>query len=171
MKKLLWLDMEMTGLDVSKERVLEVAVIVTDMKLEPLAQYEQVVFQDPELLAAMDDWNQKHHGGSGLLAKVPFGKPEAEVDEDLYQLVKQNFDERPVIAGNSIGQDRLFIDKYFKKFSASLHYRMLDVTSWKLVFENIYQKKFPKQDRHRALDDIQESIDELKFYLSFVKPQ
>ena len=170
MKKLLWLDMEMTGLDVTKERVLEVAAIVTDTHFQPLDQYEQVVFQPPELLAAMDDWNQKHHGESGLLAKVPSGRPEAQVDEDLYQFVKKNFDERPILAGNSIGQDRLFIDKYFQKFAASLHYRMLDVTSWKVIFENIYQKKFQKQDRHRALDDIQESIDELRFYMGFVKP-
>lgn len=169
MKKLLWLDMEMTGLDVQKERVLEVAAIVTDLKFTPLAQYEQVVQQPPELLAAMDDWNKKHHGESGLLEKVPQGKAEADVEKDLIHFVKENFDERAVLAGNSIGQDRLFIDKYFPEFAQLLHYRMLDVTSWKVIFENLYQKKFPKKDRHRALEDIQESIDELKFYLSFIK--
>lgn len=165
----LWVDMEMTGLDVSKERIIEVAALVTDEKLNVLDTYETVVFQPQDLLDKMDDWNKTHHGQSGLLAKIPSGKPESEVDRDLANFTKKHFTEKAILAGNSIGQDRLFIDKYLKEFSALLHYRMLDVTAWKIVFENLYHQKFQKQDKHRAIDDIQESIAELKFYLNFIK--
>ncbi len=167
---LFWLDMEMTGLDVEKEVPIEVAAIITDWQFNPLAQYHAVIRQPEKYLLAMDDWNQKHHKESGLLDLIPNGKDPRVVDQDLADLAKQYFpDERVLLAGNSIGQDRLFIKKYMPLFEATLHYRMLDVTSFKVVFNGLYGKKFKKNDVHRALEDIQESIGELKYYLSFVK--
>jgi len=168
--KLFWLDMEMTGLDVDKEVPIEVAVLVTDWTFTPLAQYHTVIHQEPKHLEAMDDWNKKHHGDSGLTALVPGGKNMALVDQELAAMIQLHFgSERAILAGNSINQDRLFIRKYLPLTEKALHYRMLDVTSWKVVFNGVFQKKFKKAQGHRALDDILESIAEFKYYLSFVK--
>lgn len=168
--KLLWLDMEMSGLDPEKEVPIEVAARVTDWKFNELGQYHTVIQQPQKFLDAMDDWNKKHHGESGLLAQIPSGKPQAVVDRELAEFTKKHFaDERAVLAGNSIGQDRLFIRRYLPQFEATLHYRMLDVTSWKIVFNNLLGLKHSKKQVHRAQDDIAESIDELKFYLQSVK--
>lgn len=169
LEKMLWLDMEMTGLEVDQEVVIEVAAIVTDIHLKELDSYHAVINQPQEYLDNMDEWNQTHHEASGLLAKIPSGKIPRIVEQELVDFCKKNFgDEKAVLAGNTIGQDRLFINKYFKKFAACLHYRQLDVTSWKLIFNNVYGKKFEKETNHRALDDVRESIAELKFYLQFV---
>lgn len=171
MTKLLWIDMEMTGLDVEKEVIIEVAAIVTNLKLEPLAEYHSVVKQAQKHLDSMDDWNQKHHKESGLVDLVPKGKDLGLVEIELMELMENHFDkkEKIILAGNSIGQDRLFIKKYFKKIEERLHYRMLDVTSFKIVFNNFYSISYAKgESRHRAVDDIKESISELKKYLSFI---
>lgn len=172
MEKMLWLDMEMTGLDVAKERIIEVAAIVTDKSLEPLATYHSVVKQPQEFLDGMDEWNTTHHGQSGLTALVPEGKEPQVVERELMEFCEKNFGEgeQIVLAGNSIFQDRLFINRYFKHFKDMLHYRMLDVTTLKLIFNNFYQISYAKsQSKHRALDDVQESINELKKYLSFIE--
>jgi oligoribonuclease len=172
MTKLFWIDLEMTGLDVEKEVIIEVGAVVTDLKFKVLDTYHAVVKQPQKYLDAMDDWNTKHHRESGLTALVPTGKAPDRVEDDLIELLDIHFtDERPVLAGNSIGQDRLFIDKYFKRFSKQLHYRMLDVTSWKLIFNNLYGLQSEKTGKHRAIDDIKESIEELKFYLSHIKAE
>ena len=168
--KLLWLDMEMTGLDVDKEVPIEVACIITDWQWNSLATYHTVIKQPQKILDAMDDWNSKHHKESGLLAAIPNGTDPLVADEELSLWIGQHFgSERAVLCGNSINQDRLFIRKYMPKTEARLHYRQLDVTSWKVVFNSLYQQKFKKKEAHRALDDIRESIEEFKFYLSFVK--
>lgn len=168
--KLFWLDMEMTGLEVEKEVPIEVAAVVTDWNFKPLAQYHAIIRQPQKYLDGMDAWNTKHHGESGLTALVPGGKEPAVVDQELTALIRQHFgEERAILAGNSINQDRLFIRRYMPRTEAALHYRMLDVTAWKVVFNGLYQKKFKKKDGHRALDDIMESIAEFQFYLSFVK--
>jgi oligoribonuclease len=169
MKKYLWIDMEMTGLDVEKEVVIEVAAIVTDLDLNELETYQTVVKQPQEYLDRMDDWNKQHHGASGLTAAVPNGREPSLVEDDLLKIVAQHFSEPAVIAGNSISQDRMFINKYFPRLAAKLHYRMLDVTSWKLVLNEKYGVRYAKQNSHRAVDDIRESISEMKHYLSFVK--
>lgn len=169
--KLLWLDMEMTGLDVEKEVPIEVACIVTDWNFNVLTHYHAIIYQAQEYLDRMDDWNKSHHGSSGLLAQIPHGKTMEVVEKELCELVNLHFaGEKVILAGNSIGQDRLFINKYMKTFASLLHYRMLDVTSWKLVFNNHYNVKFPKKQSHRALDDVQESIEELKFYMNSARP-
>lgn len=169
--KLLWLDMEMTGLDVDKEVPIEVACIVTDWQWNALSTFHRVIRQPAQILAAMDAWNQEHHKASGLLDLIPGGGDPSVVDEELAAWIGEHFvgGERAILAGNSINQDRLFIRKYLPKTEARLHYRMLDVTSWKVVFNGLYAQKFKKKEAHRALDDIRESIEEFKFYLSFVK--
>jgi len=170
LKKLLWIDMEMTGLDVTREVILEVAALVTDIELNELDTYETVVQQPQSYLDAMDDWNKKHHGESGLVAKVPSGREQGLVEADLLALIDKHFEarERPVIAGNSIGQDRSFIDRHLPRLSARLHYRMLDVTAWKIVMNARFGLGYDKKKAHRALDDIRESLGELRFYLQHV---
>ena len=174
-ENLLWLDMEMTGLDVNKEVVIEVACIVTDMNFRELDSFETIVKQPQSYLDSMDSWNTEHHGKSGLTAKVPTGMDPEMMEMKLIDLINKHFPlsktdlkKRPIMAGNSIAQDRLFIDKYFKNLSARLHYRMVDVSSFKVVMNNKYNLEYKKQNSHRAIDDIRESIGELKFYLSKV---
>lgn len=168
--KFLWIDMEMTGLDVEKEVIIEVAAIVTDLDFNELDTYHAVVKQAQEHLDRMDAWNTEHHGASGLTALVPSGKESSVVEQELMALSKKHFGkERPIIAGNSISQDRLFIDKYMIKLSDLLHYRMLDVSSWKIIFNEKLKIKYEKKNTHRALDDIRESISELKFYLNLMQ--
>ncbi|MFN3697877.1 MAG: oligoribonuclease [Pseudobdellovibrio sp.] len=176
-EKLFWLDMEMTGLDVNKEVVIEVACIVTDLNFKELETFETVVKQPQSYLDSMDEWNKKHHGDSGLTAKVPHGMEPSAVEFHLISMIERHFPDaqrdrkmRPILAGNSISQDRLFIDKYFTKLSEKLHYRMLDVSSWKIIFNNKFEKVYKKQNSHRALDDIRESIGELRYYLDQVNP-
>lgn len=170
MKRLLWLDMEMTGLDADIERVIEVAAIVTDMDFNTVDTYHAIVKQPDVFLENMDDWNRKHHTESGLLAKIPHGKEPEEVEKELLELTQKHFEkERAVLCGNSIFQDRKFIDLYFKDFAKTLHYRMVDVTSWKIIMNEKYGVEYQKRDAHRALDDIRESIEELKLFLRFVK--
>ena len=170
MTKILWVDFEMTGLDVQKERIIEVAALVSDLNFNELDQYHSVVHQDQNLLDRMDDWNKKTHAETGLLKKIQNGKKESVVDKELALFVRKNFAvEKPVLGGNSIGQDRLFIDAYLPEFSKSLHYRMLDVTSWKVIMANKFGIKFEKKNTHMALDDIRESISELKHYLQYFK--
>jgi oligoribonuclease len=169
-EKILWIDLEMTGLDVDSEVIIETAAIATDIKLKPLGEYHSVVNQPQVYLDNMDQWNQTHHKESGLIDLIPKGKAPEEVEQELVDFVNLHFgDEKVVIAGNSISQDRLFIDRYFTNFAKHLHYRMLDVSSFKLVFNNMYNVKFEKQTAHRALDDIKESIAELQTYLKYIQ--
>lgn len=170
--RLFWIDLEMTGLDVNKEVIIECAALVTDFDFKILDQYEAVVKQPQKYLDAMDDWNKKHHRESGLTAKVPGGYDPVDVESDLIKMVEKHFpasEGKPILAGNSIAQDRLFIDKYFTRFAGLLHYRMLDVTSWKIIFNSRFGIRYEKKNAHRALEDIRESVAELQFYISHVK--
>lgn len=170
MEKLFWIDLEMTGLDVEKEVILECALVVTDLEFKELDSYHAILKQPQKYLDGMDDWNKQHHSESGLTSAVATGKDPLAVEKELIALFKKHTgSEKCVLAGNSIGQDRLFINKYWKDLAKLLHYRMLDVTSWKIVMKNKFGKNYDKKGSHRALDDIHESINELKHYLSFVK--
>lgn len=163
--------MEMTGLDVEKEVIIEVAAIITDLKFQELDCYEAVVRQPQKYLDAMDAWNKEHHKKSGLTAKVPSGVPPDQVEHKLIDLVKKHFPDpkdRPILAGNSIMQDRLFINKYMTELAPRLHYRMLDVSSWKIIMNNKFKYIYQKANQHRALDDIRESIQELRAYCDFI---
>ena len=167
MQKLFWLDMEMTGLDVQKEVIIEVAAIVTDLNFKELETFETVVKQPQKYLESMDAWNTEHHKKSGLTAKVPNGMEPDQVEAKLVDMVKKHFPEpkdRPVLAGNSIMQDRLFIDRYMPDLAARLHYRMVDVSSWKVIINNKFKYVYQKSNKHRALEDIRESIQELRHY-------
>ena len=170
MTKIFWVDMEMTGLDVTKEVPIEIAVVITDLDLNTLDSYHCVIRQEQKYLDSMDDWNKSHHKESGLTDAIAQGKDPATVEKDLIALVDKHYkNERPVIAGNSIAQDRLFINRYFKSLAAKLHYRMLDVTSWKIMMNAKFGVAYTKKNAHRAVDDIKESIEEMRLYLSKVK--
>lgn len=164
--------MEMTGLDISKEVPIEVAVIIADLDFRVYDTYDAVIRQPQKYLDSMDAWNREHHGRSGLTAKVATGTPPDHVEAQLIDLVKKHFPDpkdRPVLAGNSIFQDRLFIDKYFVEFSKLLHYRMLDVSAFKVIMQSKFKYKYEKTNQHRALDDIRESMNELQAYMRFIK--
>lgn len=170
MKYLFWIDMEMSGLNPETDRILEVALVVTNLQMETLETYETAVFQDASVLAGMDEWNTTHHTASGLVEKVKVGKPEKTVEQELLAVFQKYAPNgKAVLAGNSIGQDRKFIDLWMPQLAQALHYRMLDVSSFKILFESVYQKKFEKAKNHRAIDDILESIGELKYYQGFIK--
>lgn len=167
MNKLFWIDMEMTGLDVEKEVIIEVAAVVTDLNFKELDTLETVVKQPQKYLQAMDAWNTEHHKKSGLTVKVPNGMEPDQVEAKLCDLVKKHFPDpkdKPVLAGNSIMQDRLFINKYMPEFAQMLHYRMVDVSSWKVIINNKFNYVYEKSNKHRALEDIRESIQELRHY-------
>ena len=176
---LVWMDMEMTGLDPAKERIIEVATIITDGNLGEVAVGPDIVLhQSDEVLAAMDDWNKKHHKASGLVERVKAstitdGDAEAQTLAFINQHVSPK--DRPVLAGNSIHQDRRFIRKYMPQLDARLHYRMVDVSTIKELarrwFPQLIAKQPAKKDTHRALDDIRDSIDELRFYRAHVFAQ
>jgi oligoribonuclease len=170
-KPLLWVDLEMTGLDEQTDSILEVAAVLTDIELKPLAEFHRIVYQPAEVLESMNDWCKKTHGESGLTAAVPKGTPLAAVEKELNALLDQHYStgDRIVLAGNSVGNDRRFIDRYMPELAKRLHYRLIDVSSFKEIFRERYRINFPKGNAHRAVDDIHESIRELAHYLSFVQ--
>ena len=171
MKKLFWIDLEMTGLDDLKDSILEVAIVVTDLDLKPVETLHHVVYQPPAVVEGMNDWCKKTHGESGLTAKIPEGTPLAEVEKLSLALIERHFpsNERIVLCGNSVGNDRRFVDRYMPELAKRLHYRLIDVSSFKEVFRMKYGLTFQKQNAHRAVDDVLESIKELQYYLGFVK--
>lgn len=171
MKPFFWLDLEMTGLDDTVDVILEVAVAITDPEFKILEEYNQVIYQPQGALDRMDKWCQKTHGASGLTKRVKTGTPLNQAEEDLLKIVDRHYksSDRVVLCGNSIGNDKRFIDRYMPKFAKRLHYRLIDVSSFKEVFKRKYGIKVDKKKRHRALDDIYESIEELKTYLGYVK--
>ncbi|GAA0505314.1 oligoribonuclease [Pigmentiphaga sp. GD03639] len=167
---LVWLDMEMTGLDPEKERIIEVAVVVTDAQLEVVAEGPVLVLhQSDELLDGMDNWNKATHGRSGLIDKVRASSlTEAQAEDELLAFLGQYVPAgKSPLCGNTISQDRRFMVRYMPRLEAFFHYRNLDVSTLKELCRRwkpeIY-KGFEKKSRHEALADIYESIDELKYY-------
>ena len=166
------MDLEMTGLEPDKDKILEVAAIATDMQLNEIATYEAVVKVDDKLIKSRmvgDFWEKNSKTRDALIAQNETGKPVEEVEKELLDFIDKNFGKTIYLAGNSIHQDRKFIEREMPELDKKLHYRMLDVSAWKIYFENALEKKFTKPENHRALDDINGSIEELKWYLTFLK--
>jgi len=167
---LIWLDMEMTGLDPERERIIELAMIVTDSNLLTIAESPVwVVHQSDEQLEAMDEWNKNTHGRSGLIGKVKNSTLDEFAVEAEALAFMQDFVPKEVspMCGNSIGQDRRFMARYMPLLEAWFHYRNLDVSTLKELcrrWKPEVAKGFVKKADHTALADIRESIEELKYY-------
>ncbi len=171
---LLWIDLEMTGLDAKEDRILEVAAIATDWDFNELATYEAVVKVDSDLMKRRmvgEFWEKFPEVRDALQGQNSEGKDVLAVESDILAFIGENFpaDDRVLLAGNSIHQDRKFIENEWKDLDERLHYRMLDVSAWKVVFGGKYKKVFAKPEAHRAMDDIRGSIQELKYYLGKVR--
>ncbi len=168
--RLIWLDMEMTGLDPDRDRVIEIAVVVTDANLETIAEAPvHVIHQSDQVLAAMDGWNTSTHARSGLTDKVRASKAtEAEVEAALIDFLKRHVPRgKSPMCGNSICQDRRFMARAMPRLEAFFHYRNLDVSTLKELCKRWKPEvaaSFKKHQKHEALADIHESIAELKHY-------
>jgi oligoribonuclease len=167
---LVWIDLEMTGLEPDVDVIIEIATLVTDSELNILAQGPVIaIHQSDATLAKMDDWNQKHHGESGLIDRVKaseFSEADA-VAQTIEFLEKYVPKGASPLCGNSIGQDRRFLNKYMRELEDYFHYRSIDVSTVKELVKRWSPQSmdgFTKQNTHQALQDIQESIAELQFY-------
>ena len=170
--RLVWLDLEMTGLDLTRHTIVEIAVLVTDADLVSLDEgLDIVVHQPPEMLAAMDDFVRNMHTKSALLPAIEASTvPLADAGAQALAYVRSHVP-KPMTAplcGNSIGVDRRFLDKYLPELDAYVHYRNIDVSSLKELcrrwYPDVYKKRPSKREVHRALDDVHESIAELRYY-------
>ena len=167
---LVWMDLEMTGLDPEKDTIIEIATIITDGDLNVVAEGPEIAIHQPaERFAQMDDWNKEQHTKSGLWQKVLASKVSlAEAEAQTLAFIKRFVGPRESpLCGNSIWQDRRFIARYMPLVDAHLHYRLIDVSTVKELTRRWYgdEVKYTKEKGlHRALDDIRESVDELKFY-------
>jgi len=172
--KFLWVDLEMTGLIPEKDVILEVAAEVTGIDMETLDDYEATVKHDKELvLRRMQEnpwWKDFPENRDDFVNGLSKSKSLAAVEKELIDFVDHHFGKEPaVLAGNSIQSDRAFIKQWMPELELRLHYRMLDVTSWKLVMETMYGVTFEKPEVHRAYEDIQASIAELQYYLEWFR--
>ncbi|MBK1720644.1 oligoribonuclease [Thiocystis violacea] len=167
---LIWIDLEMTGLDPFQDRILEIATIITDTHLRVLAEGPVIaIHQEEAILAGMDAWNREHHGRSGLIERSTaslYAEPDAEA-ATLDFIVNYVPGGASPLCGNSICQDRRFLARWMPKLEAYCHYRNLDVSTLKILAQRWAPKvasSFKKESKHQALDDIRESIDELRYY-------
>jgi len=169
-QNLVWLDCEMSGLDPEKERLLEIAVVITGPQLTPRIEGPVLVIQQSDaLLGAMDAWNKGTHGKSGLIDKVKASTlTEAQAEQQLLDFISRYVPRNASpMCGNTISQDRRFLVKYMPKLEAFFHYRNLDVSTLKELAKRwrpeVYDA-FKKHQKHTALADVHESIDELEHY-------
>ncbi len=172
--KFLWIDLEMTGLNPAKDVILEIAAEITNEKLETLDSYEARVKYPKERIARLmqenDFWKQYPDNREYFLNSAETGKPLAAIENEMIDLVKHHFgDEMAILAGNSIHSDKKFIEACMPQLDLRLHYRLLDVTSWKVVMQAMHGVVFEKPEVHRAYEDIQASIAELQYYLEWLK--
>lgn len=169
-ENLVWIDLEMTGLEPDEHRIIEIASIVTDKELKVLAEGPVLAIHQPEAeLAKMDEWNVRTHTGSGLVARVQVSTvTEAEAVAQTLAFLRQWVPEKTSpLCGNSIGQDRRFLARHMPELEAFFHYRNIDVSTVKELvrrWQPALLEQFTKKGSHQALDDIRESIAELQFY-------
>ena len=167
---LLWLDMEMTGLDPDRDRIIEIAIVVTDSQLNTVSEAPVLVVRQPDaVLDGMDDWNKSTHARTGLTDKVKASVlTEAAAEEQLLAFLAQHVPGKTSpMCGNSICQDRRFLARYMPRLEAYFHYRNLDVSTLKELarrWKPDIARGLVKQGKHEALADIYESIEELKYY-------
>jgi len=168
--KLLWIDLEMTGLDPEQDVILEIAAEITDFDFKTIASYEATVRQPRDVVIDRMQknvwWAEFPHNRDEFVNNLDTAKPSEQVQQELIALLQEHFGSEPaVLAGNSIHNDRNFIKKWWPEFDLKLHYRMLDVSSLKVLMQGKYGENFEKKEVHRAFDDIQASIAELQHYL------
>ncbi|XP_071799397.1 oligoribonuclease, mitochondrial-like [Asterias amurensis] len=170
-KRLVWVDLEMTGLDVDKCHILEMACLVTDSDLNVVAEAPNLIINQPEeRLAEMDEWCTTHHTDSGLVDAVRASKVSVQQAEyEMLAFIRQHtMPKKCPLAGNSVHVDKTFLEKYMPQFVEHLHYRIVDVSTVKELCRRWYPRQWSdvpyKKGAHRALDDITESIKELKYY-------
>lgn len=168
---IVWMDLEMTGLDIQKDRILEVSCLITDKDLNIVAESPTLVIRQPEgVLSSMNEWCIKHHGDSGLTEACRSSQlTTATAENVLLEFLKNNIPEKSCpLAGNSIYMDRMFLNSYMPKLNDYMHYRIIDVSSIKELCRRWNPRVFSKQPKkrlaHRSLDDIKDTIEELKFY-------
>ena len=176
--RLLWIDLEMTGLEPEVDVIVELAAVVTDFNLDILAELDSAVKQPAEVLRERmrsSPWfeiqSQSYY--QEIFDSSQSGQPLAVVEAQLVDLISKHFptSEMVVLAGNSIRVDRAFIDRYCPTLAKLCHYRMLDVSAWKVYFQGRWAVDYQKQKLHRAVGDIHESIAEFKHYLKFIDSQ
>jgi len=170
--KLLWVDLEMTGLNPKEDVLLEVGVEITDFNFKTLETYETRIRQDRDVVVERMQaniwWRDFPANRDEFINKLDEGKPLATVEQEMIELVSRHWsNEMAVLAGNSIYNDRLFIKQWMPALDLKLHYRMLDVSSLKILMQGKYGVVFEKQEVHRAFDDIQASIAELQHYIDW----
>ena len=166
---LIWIDLEMTGLDPEKEKIIEIATLVTDSDLNVLAEGPNLIIsQSKDILDAMDEWNQNQHGSSGLIEEVI----KSNITEQMAEIETLDFISKYVgenvspMCGNTVSHDRRFLSKYMPELENYFHYRHIDVSSVKEIIVRWMNQaqSYQKNSNHRALDDIKDSINELKHY-------
>ena len=171
---LIWIDLEMTGLNPMKDRIIEIALIVTDKNLNIVAEGEAMAIHQPtSILEKMDEWNTEHHTDSGLWTRVEESEYSVQDAERLsIEFLQEHIDiHRSPMCGNTICQDRRFLAKWMPDLENYFHYRQIDVSSIKELFTRWNPKildGFSKMGNHLAMDDVRESIDELKYYRQFL---
>jgi oligoribonuclease len=170
-KSMVWVDLEMTGLDIDRDTIIEMACLITDDQLNIIAEGPNICINHPEsVLTSMCVWSQQHHDKSGLTSSCRESKFNLQMTEDIMLdfVAKHVPKGKCPLAGNSVHCDKKFLDKYMPKFMDHLHYRIIDVSTVKELCRRWYPSKIilapRKSESHRALDDIKESIEELKYY-------
>lgn len=166
----LWIDCEMTGLDAHIDHILEIACIITDKNMNYLAQYESVIYHNNEILEGMSDWCKRTHSDSGLIDLVKKSKNNYNnIESNIIKLlsfcakIKETY-----IAGNSVYNDLNFIKQYMPSIADFIHYRVFDISTFKILAEIKGIPLFIKRNNHKALEDIKESIAEYNYYEKFL---
>ncbi|XP_033750849.1 oligoribonuclease, mitochondrial-like [Pecten maximus] len=170
-ERLVWVDLEMSGLDIEKDHILEMACLVTNGHLDIVAEGPSLIINQPtSVLDSMGPWCRNHHGESGLTKAVMESNISlASAEQQMLGFIQQHtLPKMAILSGNSVHADKVFLDKFMPEFMAHLHYRIVDVSTVKELcrrwYPETYKKAPSKKGSHRALEDIKESIEELRFY-------